>query len=390
MNEKFQGKESTFWLENCPGTNFPILKSGLNVDVVVLGGGIVGVTTAKLLKEEGFKVALIEADRIVKEVTVGTTAKISVAPNMIYSGLISNLGRSKAQMFADANIESLEKMAEIIEGEDIDCDFHRLPIYIYSESYENLDIIKDEFEAAKSLGLPVSYTEDIPLPFKTGPGIKYNNQAQFHPRKYLLGLINDLNSDANYVFEKTRVITIKEGDKKEIITNHGPILADKVVIATHTPVYDPDNLKNHLHHGRSYVLGLYLTDDFPDGMFVDFDPLHTYRSTPTEKGKLVIIAGEHSPIDVKDKNIYYRHLEKYARQHLNVKSLEFRWSGADAATDDGLPIIGMASQEGIYVSTGLGFWGMINGTTAAMVNSDLISGKKNRYVEIFNPLRFSR
>lgn len=281
-------------------------------------------------------------------------------------------------------------MAGIIEGEDIDCDFHRLPLYIYSESYENLDKIEDEFEAAKSLGLPVSYTEDVPLPFKTGPGIKYNNQAQFHPRKYLLGLINDLNSGGNYVFEKTRVITVREGEKKEIITNHGPIQADKVVIATHAPVYDPDNLKNHLHHGRSYVLGLYLEDDFPDGMFVDFDPLHTYRSTPTEKGKLVIVAGEHSPVDVEDKNVYYSRLKKYARRHLNVKSLEFRWSSADAKTDDGLPLIGMTSLEGIYVSTGLGFWGMINGTTAAMVNSDLISGKKNKYAELFNPLRFSQ
>lgn len=108
MKEIFQRKESTFWLENCPGTNFSTLKSGLDVDVAVLGGGIVGVTTAKLLKEEGFKVALIEADRIVKEVTAGTTAKISVAPNMIYSGLISKLGRLKAQMFADASVESLE------------------------------------------------------------------------------------------------------------------------------------------------------------------------------------------------------------------------------------------------------------------------------------------
>ncbi|HEY0196404.1 MAG TPA: FAD-binding oxidoreductase, partial [Methanobacterium sp.] len=378
------------WLENCPSTNFPTPKSGLDVDVAVLGGGIVGVTTAKLLKEKGFKVALIEADRIVKEVTAGTTAKISVAPNMIYSGLISKLGRSKAQMFANASVESLEKMAGIIEGEDIDCDFHRLPLYIYSESYENLDKIEDEFEAAKSLGLSVSYTEDVPLPFKTGPAIKYTNQAQFHPRKYLLGLINGLNGGGNYVFEKTRAITVKESEKKEIITNHGSILADKVVIATHAPVYDPDNLKNHLHHGKSHVLGLYLTDDFPDGMFVDFDPLHTYRSTPTEKGKMVIVAGEHSPVDVEDKNVYYSRLEKYARQHLNVKSLEFRWSSADAATDDGLPIIGMTSREDIYVSTGLSFWGMINGTTAAMVNSDLISGKKNKYAKLFNPLRFSQ
>ena len=132
--EEFKGKESTFWLENCPGTNFPKLKDGLNVDVAVLGGGIVGVTTATLLKESGFKVALVEADRIVEDVTVGTTAKISAAPNVIYERLVSNLGRNKAQKFADASMKALEKISEIVKRKSINCDFHRLPLYIYSES----------------------------------------------------------------------------------------------------------------------------------------------------------------------------------------------------------------------------------------------------------------
>lgn len=388
MKEKFKGKESTFWLENCPGTNFPQLEEGLKVDVAVLGGGIVGVTTAKLLKDSGFKIALIEADRIVKDVSVGTTAKISAAPNMIYNYLISNLGHEKAQLFADANMKSLEKMAKIIEIGNIDCDFHRLPLYIYSESFENTGKIEDEFTAVKSLGLPVSYTEDVPLPFKTGPAIKYDNQAQFHPRKYLLALVNDLHYADNYVFEKTRVITVKDGDEKEIITDNGSILADKVVIATHTPVYDPDSIKKHLHPARSYVIALYSNNDFSDGMFIDIEPMHTYRTTPTDKGKLIIVAGEHSPVNVEDKNIYYARLEEYARNHLDISSIEYRWTSKDLATDDGLPIIGQTSEQGIYMATGLGFWGMINGTTAATVITDLINQKKNKYADLFDPLRF--
>ena len=385
--EEFKGKESTFWLENCPGTNFPKLKDGLKVDVAVLGGGIVGVTTATLLKESGFKVALVEADRIVEDVTVGTTAKISAAPNIIYERLISSLGRDKAQKFADASMKALEKISEIVKERSIKCDFHCLPLYIYSESYENEEKIKLECSAAKELGLPVSYTENVPLPFKTGPALKYNNQAQFHPRKYLLAL-SDLNGDGSYVFEQTRVITVKNGEKKEVITDQGSLTADKVVVATHTPVYDPDSLKEHLHPARSYVVALYSNEDFPDGMFINFDPVHTYRTAPTEKGKLIIVAGEHSPVDVEDRNIYYNRLEDYARDHLNVKSIEYRWTSKDAATDDGLPFIGETSKKGIYVATGLGFWGMTNGTTAAMVNADLISGKENEFVDLFNPLRF--
>jgi glycine/D-amino acid oxidase-like deaminating enzyme len=386
--EKIAGKDVSFWLETSPVTNFPKLGKKLKVDVVILGGGIAGITTATLLKEKGHTVAVIEADRIVKGVTVGTTAKISMAPNMIYSKLILNIGKSKAQDFANANIKAVEKVADIVRKRNIDCEFQRLPLYIYTESDEKVDEIKDEFKAAKELGLPVSYTEKVPLPFKTGPAIKYENQAQFHPRKYLLALSEDIAGEGSYVFEKTRAITVNDGDIKEIVTDQGSITADKVVVATNTPVYDPDLLNKHLRSGRSYVLALYAKGNFPEGMFIDFNPVHTYRTTSTDKGKLIIVAGEHSAVDIADKSVYYGRLENYARQHLNVKSIEYRWTSKDSITDDGLPLIGMTSQEGIYVATGFGFWGMTNGTTAAMVIADLITGKENEFAYLFNPQRF--
>ncbi len=386
--EKNSWNESSFWLEMCPATNFPTLKNGLKVDVAILGGGIAGITTATLLKKAGYSVAVIEAGRIVKDVTVGTTAKISVSPSKIYNNLTSNLGIVKAQKYANANSKALAKISEIVEEYNIDCDFHRLPLYIFNESLEKIDELNQEAEAARKLGLPVSWVEDMPLSFETGPGIKYTDQAQFHPRKYLLALSNDLDRDGSYVFEKTCVITVKEGELKEVVTDKGSIMADKVVIATHSPVYDPDGLHEHLHFERSYVIGLYINGEFPDGTFIDSYPVHTYRTTPTDKGKMILVAGEHSPVDVEDRNIYYHRLEEYAHQHLDVESVEYRWSSKDSVTDDGLPLIGMTSHEGIYVAAGFGFWGMTNGTTAAMIITDLITGKQTNAADIFNPLRF--
>ena len=133
-----------------------------------------------MLKETGHTVAVMEEDRIIKGVTLGTTAKISMGPNMIYDKLISNLGKFKAQDFANANIKAVEKVADIIRKLKIDCEFRRLPLYIYNESDEKVDEIKGEFEATKKFGLPVSYTENVPLSFKTGPAIKYEDQAPFH------------------------------------------------------------------------------------------------------------------------------------------------------------------------------------------------------------------
>ncbi len=333
--------------------------------------------------------AVIESDRIVKDVTSGTTAKISAAPNMVYADLISNLGEDKARKFANANIKSVEKITNLVKDKNIDCDFHRLPLYIYTESEEKVERLQREFEAAKKLGLEVSFTEDVPLTFKTGPALKYENQAQFHPRKYLLSLAENLTGEGSYVFEKTRAITINEGEVKEVFTEHGSIKADIVIVATHTPVYDPDRLSKHLQSARSYVLGLYAKENFPDGLFVDFDPVHTYRTAPSKKGKMIIVAGEHSPVNVPNKNVYYNRLEKYAKQHLEVESIEYRWTSKDNITDDGLPIMGMISQNGIYVITGFGFWGMTSGTTAAMVIADLINGVDNEYADLFNPLRFN-
>lgn len=381
------GRNGSFWIETCPKTNFPSLKEGLIVDTVILGGGIAGITTATLLKDLGYKVALIESNRIVKDVTIGTTAKISVAPNMIYSDLIKNLGKSKAQIYANANQKALDKIAEIVSEKKIKCEFERIPLYIYTESENKVEKISQEVKAAKELGLPVSQVDNVPLPFNTAGALMYENQAQFHPRKYLLSLAENFDGNGCHIFENTIAITVKEGNIKEVITDKGSIWADNVVVTTHTPVYDPDNLKKHLHPAKSYVMGLYINGEFPEGMFIDFDPIHTYRTTPTDKGKLVIVAGEHSSIDVTNREKYYSRLENYSKQHLDVKSIEYRWSSHDSISNDGLPMIGMTSSDGIYVATGFGFWGMNNGTTAAMIISDMIN-KKNHLDNIFDPLRF--
>jgi glycine/D-amino acid oxidase-like deaminating enzyme len=381
------GRNGSFWIETCPKTNFPSLKEGLIVDTVILGGGIAGITTATVLKDLGYKVALIESNRIVKDVTIGTTAKISVAPNMIYSDLIKNLGKSKAQIYANANQKALDKIAEIVSEKKIKCEFERIPLYLYTESENKVEKISQEVKAAKELGLPVSQVDNVPLPFNTAGALMYENQAQFHPRKYLLSLAENFDGNGCHIFENTIAITVKEGNIKEVITDKGSIWADNVVVTTHTPVYDPDNLKKHLHPARSYVMGLYINGEFPEGMFIDFDPIHTYRTTPTDKGKLVIVAGEHSSIDVTNREGYYSRLENYSKQHLDVKSIEYRWSSHDSISDDGLPMIGMTSSDGIYVATGFGFWGMNNGTTAAMIISDMID-KKNHLDNIFDPLRF--
>ena len=123
------------------------------------------------------------------------------------------------------------------------------------------------------------------------------DQVQFHPRKYLLALSEDIIGEGGYIFEKISALTVNNGKIKEVVTGQGSIMADKSILVTHTPVYDPNLLNKHLHSARSYVLGLYTKGNFPDGMFIDCNPLHTNRTTPKYKGKLIIVAGKHSPVE---------------------------------------------------------------------------------------------
>lgn len=388
MSDEIPGKAKSFWIDSTPETNFSKLENGLKIDVAVLGGGIAGLTTAIMLKEAGKSVAVIEAGRIVEDITATTTAKIS-AHAFFYSTMLDNLGKEKTQIFAEANLKSVESVSNLVSKYNIDCDFHRTPCYIYTEAEEEAGIYKYEAEIAPKLGLPVSYTEDIPFSSNVKAGVVYQNQAEFHPRKYLLGLSKEIDGEGSHVFENTRVLDINEGTSYTIETNQGSIEANKVVVATHTPIYDPDSLHAYLAVRRSYIMMYYAKETFPDGMYVCLNPFHTYRSIPTENGKMIMIAGEHQIVGTLiDTRECYKRLERYAADNWKIESIEYHWSNQDDTAPDGFPIIGETSKPGVYVATAFGGWGMTHATTAALLITDLITGKENPLAELFNPLRF--
>ena len=190
------GRAESYWLATTPESSYPPLSGDIHIDVAILGGGIVGITTAFLLKEAGVSsVAVIEADRILKGVTGYTTAKITSQHGLIYDSLISKFGKEQAQQYADSNQAAVEKIASIVSSKGIACDFVRMPAYVYASSEESIVNIRNEVDAAQSLGLPASFESDLPLPFKTYGAVRFGNQAQFHPRKYLCALAKEIEGD---------------------------------------------------------------------------------------------------------------------------------------------------------------------------------------------------
>lgn len=388
------GRAEPYWLATIPESNYPALQGDVRADVAIIGGGIVGITTAYLLKEAGFSsIAVIEADRILRGVTGHTTAKVTSQHSLIYDRLISKFGKRQAQQYAESNQAAIEKIASIVDSKKIDCDFVRKPAYVYAGSEKSTGKIRNEVQAAQRIGLPASYEDNLPLPFETYGAIRFNHQAQFHPTKYLNALVEEIHGDGCHIFEKTRALKIEGENPTTITTDRGSVTAQKVIQATHYPIHDKPGLYfQRLYQSRSYVLGVRIRDHFPEGMFINAEePIRSLRSQSTDRGELVLVTGEGHRTGEEEHEIgHYQNLEKWIRSVYPVDSIDYRWSTQDTISIDHVPYIGRqtSGDENSYLATGFKKWGMTTGTVAAMIITDMILGKSNPWEEVYDPSRF--
>ncbi|HMB49893.1 MAG TPA: FAD-binding oxidoreductase, partial [Natronoarchaeum rubrum] len=179
----------SLWLATTPTTDYEPLDGGLHVDVAVVGGGIAGLTTALELKERGSTVAVVEADRVVTGATGHTTAKVTSQHGLRYSTLTEKFDRRTAEQYGRANEAAIDEVERIVEKHGIDAQFRRTPSYVYAESEENVSKIREEDRAATQAGLPSAFVQETDLPFDVEGAVKFAEQAEFHPRKYLLGVV---------------------------------------------------------------------------------------------------------------------------------------------------------------------------------------------------------
>lgn len=385
----------SLWLATTPTTDYSPLEGGLHADVAVVGGGITGLTAAINLKEAGRDVVVVEADRLVRGATGYTTAKITSQHGLIYDSLLSKFGRRKAKQYADANEAAIDEIERRVEEREIDCDFERTEAYTYAKSRSDVSKIRDEVQAAKTLGLPASFTETTSLPFDVAGAIRFDDQAQFHPRKYLLAIAEAIHGDGSYVFEETRALDVDPGSPCRVSTSRGDVVADSVVVASHFPFFDRGGYFARMHPKRAYLLAVRVAETPPDGMYYSTaSPPATIRPHPVEDGELVLVGGQsHKPgfDDGPSTSERYRRCEAFAREHFSVESIEYRWSTHDYSTVDSVPFVGTLGPgtENVYVGTGFGGWGMTGGTSAGLIISDLIVEGSNPRAEVFDPMRFT-
>lgn len=368
--------------ENQKRESRPALQQDITTDVAIIGGGLAGILTAYLLKQYGVPSVVLECNEVGHGITKNTTAKITSQHNLIYSKLMMYKGEELAREYADANQKALYKYEEIINSLNINCDYQVLPNYIFT--LDNDQKIRQEVDAARKLGLPAVMTRETTLPFDVRAAIRFDRQAQFHPLKFLDALSREVT-----VYEHTRVKEIVS--KGKIITDSGSVKAKAIVIATHYPFINvPGYYFLRMHQERQYVVALEGEDIIRkamlDGMYLDADS--DGFSFRNYKDYLILGSGNHRTGKYNPPDAYGK-LKDAARLWYPNSHIKYFWSNQDCMTPDSVPYIGRYSVNipNIYVATGFNKWGMTTSMAAAMIISDMITGRKNEFHRVFNPRR---
>jgi len=361
----------SLWSETSNLPSFAPLTDNTKTDVLIIGGGIAGILCAYYLQSANIPYLLVEANTICSGITKNTTAKITAQHGLIYSKLFQS-SREKAKLYLDANEAAIKEYRKLCKN--ISCDFEEQPSYVYSLS--DYQKIERELDALHQLGHPAAYKDSLPLPFSTKGAVCFPKQAQFHPLKFIAGICKNLN-----IHEHTKVL---EFAGNTVITNHGRILADNIIVTTHFPLLNKHGgyfMKLYQH--RSYVLALKNADNL-SGMYVD-EAMNglSFRSYDN----LLLLGGGSHRTGKHGGN--WAELERFTQTYYPRSSVAYQFATQDCMSLDSVPYIGPYSKRtpNLYVATGFHKWGMTSSMVAAHLLCDLITNRKNPYTELYSPSR---
>ena len=381
----------SLWIATSDASEFAPLHEAIDVDVAVVGAGIAGLTTALLLKQAGVRVAVIEASAVCTGATGYTTAKVTAQHGLIYDTIRSTFGDDGARAYGEANSVAVDLVEALVHEHSIDCDFERRSSYVYTEQDGQVSQIEQEVDAAQKAGLPASYTEQTELPWKVAAAVRFDDQAQFHPRRYCLALARLIDGDGSRVFERTRALDVADDSPCVVKTERHDVRAAFVVVATQLPFLDQGAFFAKAHPEREYALAVALMQPAPRGMYLSADqPTRSVRQHPIAGGELLVLSGEsHKPAEDEAESTHYDALERFARERFGVGAVKYRWSTQDYMPVDHVPYLGRLRRgsDRLYVATGFQKWGMTSGTLSGVLIRDQILGRENPWSELFDPNR---
>ena len=388
----------SLWSATSKEPSIPALDENINADVCIVGTGIAGMTTAYLLAREGKSVVILDKGQIGSCETAHTTAHLSNVLDAGYRKIEVLHGATNAQLIAQSHTAAIAQIESIVAKEKIDCDFERLDGYLLFPDRDSPRKFQQEWQAAKRAGLRVRKLKQSPFDLKFGSCLRFPQQAQFHPLKYLAGLARAIKRLDGRLFGGTEAKEIKGGKTVRIGTKGRAIVsAGAVVVATNTPINDSGKMYTKQEPYRTYVIGAFVpAGRIPRALYWDTeDPFHYVRLQRIRaNGKtqdLLIIGGEdHKTGQAEGLEGRFARLATWGREHFpGIKEIAFRWSGQVMESMDYVAFIGRNPKDdpNVYIVTGDSGAGITHGTIAGILLRDLIVGRDNPWVTLYDPAR---
>lgn len=401
------GDNLSFWYSSAiKPMVFEKLNQDIDTDILVIGGGISGLTTAYCLAKEGRKVILVEDGFIGSGETGRTTAHLTCALDDRYFELEKNFDESTAQLAANSHMAAIEWIADTVKRHKINCHFKRVDGYLFLHPSDTKETLEKEYEATKRAGLVTEMLNSVPsLAAENGKwSIKFSDQAQFHILLYLKGLANAFIKLGGKIYTETKAGNItKEG----AVANGFKVKANHIVVATNTPINDWVIMHTKQWPYRTYVIAakvpkgklpyaLWWDTGDQDSKWIS-KPYHYVRLEQFDEHYDMLIAGgeDHRTGQADNEHIKeedrYVKLEKWTKKHFpDIKAIEFKWSGQVMEPLDSLAYIGKnPGEDNIYIITGDSGNGMTHGTLGGIIITDIITGRDNPWIKIYSPSRIT-
>lgn len=388
MNDQNKDRSRSMWdIIELP--SYPKLEKNILSEICVVGAGIAGLSVAYQLAKRGHKVVILEGSSVASGQTGRTTAHLTYKPEDLLVEMLKHHSKEKLVSFIEAHKQAIEEIEVIIFQENIDCDFKRLPGYLFSSGVDGNETLREEEKIGHELGLDVEFLENIPGVNHLGSAVRYPDQAQFNSGKFIKGLLRVMKELDIEIYENSHVKEFSHHRNKHKLTTNEDITVEAkfVVVATDSPVNNRYFIHTKQAAYRSYVVGFALKNkmDLPL-MWDTSDPYHYIRVS----GDTLILGGEDHRTGQNPEIDPYQQLIKWSQKYLPfVGGVKWTWSGQVFEPIDGMAFIGKnpGMEKNIFIVTGLSGMGMTGGVIASLIIPDLIEGKSNFMTELFEPSR---
>lgn len=384
----------SIWNDNSEIKNYPALQQDISADVAVIGGGITGVSTAKRLSQKGINVVLLESHKIGGSASSHSTGNLYFTIDKILSSLKKKYDTDLVKKVAKSRIQALEQIEEWVTEDKLECSYKTVPWYLYSNEEKSCEKIDQEYQAGKEAELPFLTAEADQLPFPNKRAIMIPRQHQINPMQYVQELAASIDKSTCEIYENTHVESVEENGKHYVLhTSKAKIEAEYVIHATHSPK-GIKIVQSLLGPYREYGIGYRVTNkNIPDGIFWGYHEngkkFSTRAYTNNNGEQFLIVVGEPHKVGQAEDNIsHINKLEEFANRYFDIQEVVYRWGGQNFQPADLLPYIGPVNTDsGEYIATGFSTDGLVYGTLAAMILSDVINGEKNEWDLLYDSTR---